>query len=144
MSDSLIVPCSSCGTLNRVPRARLGDVPVCSSCRAHLLDREPHDVDAKNFAALVGKSDLPVVVDFWAAWCGPCQMMAPQFAAAARHLVGEAILVKVDTEAQQGIAAQHGIRSIPTMIVFRRGQELARTSGASSADQIAAWVRSVG
>jgi thioredoxin 2 len=140
MSESLIVPCTACATLNRVPRERLRDVPVCASCRSRLLDDAPRDLDAATFTTVIGKSGLPVVVDFWAPWCGPCRTMAPQFAAAATTLRGSALLVKLDTEAEPEVAGRFGIRSIPTMVAFHRGHEIARTSGAMAAAAIVDWV----
>jgi len=144
MNNALILPCAACGTLNRVPRERLDEVPVCASCGEHLLDRAPHDVDAATFDKLVQKSDLPVVVDFWAAWCGPCRMMAPAFAEASKALSGKAILVKLNTEAEPDVAGRYDIRSIPTMVVFLKGRELARTSGAMPAARIVEWVEKAG
>ncbi len=140
MADAVIIPCVGCGTLNRVPRERLQEVPVCADCRRQLLDGPPPDVSADVFGKLVQRSDLPVVVDFWAEWCGPCKMMAPQFAAAATELRARALLVKLDTEAEPAVAAQFGIQGIPTMIAFHHGRELARQSGALQAAHIVSWV----
>jgi thioredoxin 2 len=105
-----------------------------------LLDDAPRDLDAATFTTVIGKSGLPVVVDFWAPWCGPCRTMAPQFAAAATTLRGSALLVKLDTEAEPEVAGRFGIRSIPTMVAFHRGHEIARTSGAMAAAAIVDWV----
>ena len=144
MNDSLVLPCTACGTLNRVPRARLADVPVCSDCRAHLLPGQPVDLDAASFERLTTRSDLPVVVDFWASWCGPCRQMAPHFHAAAEELRTRALFGKVDTERHPQLAQRFGISGIPTLIVFRHGQELARQSGALSQAQIVGWVTAQG
>jgi len=140
MSEVAHVPCAACGAANRVPVARLGDVPVCGRCGARLFGEHPAALDDAGFERFVGRSDLPVVVDFWAAWCGPCRAMAPHFEQAAREHAGRVLFAKVDTDAARETAARLGIRSIPTVILFRGGREVARHSGALSNAQLAEWL----
>lgn len=134
------IVCPHCDAINRVPEERLRDVPACGRCKAPLFAGRPLALTGSNFDRHIG-ADLPVVVDFWAAWCGPCQMMAPQFERAAPQLEPAARLAKLDTEAAQDIAARYGIRSIPTLIAFRNGHEIARQAGAMDAAGILRWVR---
>jgi thioredoxin 2 len=138
--DKLLLACPRCLTANRVPRARLGEDPKCGKCGAPLLDGKPVALDDATFEQFVSRSELPVVVDFWAAWCGPCRIMAPAFEQAAGELKTRVRFAKLDTENAQGVAARFGIRSIPTMILFGRGQEAGRVSGAMDARAIRAWL----
>ena len=138
--DSLVIACPADGTLNRVARAKLGSGPKCGKCGRQLFPGRPVELGAGNFDRHVLKSDLPVVIDFWAAWCGPCQAMAPNFEAAAARLEPRVRMAKLDTEAQGAIAARYGIQSIPTMIMVRKGREIARTSGALPTSAIVQWV----
>lgn len=131
--------CFACGQANRVPDERLRAGPKCGTCGAALADGKAHEIDAATLAKAIRTDGLPLVVDLWAPWCGPCRRMAPQFSQAAQGVVGRARLVKLNTEAEPAAARRFGIRGIPTMIAFARGRETGRRSGALPAAEIAAF-----
>jgi thioredoxin 2 len=141
MSDALHLVCPHCHAVNRVPGSRLREGPNCGQCHRPLFTGQPVALDAASFAKHIGRNDIPVLVDFWAPWCGPCKMMAPQFVQAAAMLEPGVRLAKVDTEAEQTLGAQYGIRSIPTLVLFKGGRELARQAGATGAQDIVRWAR---
>jgi len=141
MADSKKITCLDCGAVNRVPAARLGAGPKCGVCGARLLDGKVKDLDPATLAKAVKNDQLPLVVDFWAPWCGPCRMMAPEFARAAAALKGELRFARINTEDFPQVSQKHGIRGIPLLIVFRGGRELARQAGAMPAAQIENFLR---
>ena len=143
MSDKQQIVCTHCQGVNRVPTQRLVDQPLCGKCKKPLLTGQPVELNDNNFVKFSTKNSLPIIVDFWADWCGPCKMMAPAFSGASSALKGTAILAKLNTEVAQQTAARFSIRSIPTMIAFKNGKEVARQSGAMSKEQIVQWVRSI-
>jgi thioredoxin 2 len=141
---SLLVPCPECAALNRVPRNKLGAAPSCGRCHQALFTGKPLNLDGAGFQRHVAQGGLPVLVDFWAPWCGPCRGMAPHFESAAAALEPGLRLAKVDTDAEPELGARYGIRSIPTLVLFRGGREVARQAGAMGSAQIAQWVRQHG
>ncbi|NKE72930.1 thioredoxin TrxC [Candidatus Manganitrophus noduliformans] len=141
MSAPLRVVCSHCNATNRVPPERLGQGPKCGRCHQPLFTGRPVELNEAAFARQIASSDIPVVVDFWAPWCGPCHIMAPEFEKAAGMLEPHARFAKVNTEKEQGLAARFNILGIPTTVLFRNGREVARQSGAMNAAAIAKWVQ---
>lgn len=139
MSDTHIV-CPSCGGINRIPDGRNPSDANCGSCHKALFTGKPVNLTDANFHRFVEKTDLPVVVDFWAAWCGPCQAMAPAFESVTAEMEPKLRFAKVDTDAAQGLAARFGIRSIPTVILFDKSREVTRQAGAMSAAQLKQWI----
>jgi thioredoxin 2 len=137
-ADTFQLPCPHCQATNRLPAARIDDAPSCGRCGQPLLAGQPLTLDDSSFDAVVAASRLPVLVDFWAAWCGPCQAMAPAFAQAGRQLAGRALLVKVNSDDSPQLSARFGIRSIPTLVRLQNGRETQRQSGAVPASAIVA------
>jgi thioredoxin 2 len=136
--------CPACGAVNRVPDERLQQHPKCGKCGGEVLPAQPIELGAGNFAKFISRDELPVLVDFWAPWCGPCKMFAPTFSQMAGRYAGRVRFTKVNTEAEQQLAGQHSIRSIPTLALFKGGREVDRVSGALSAPQLEAWLRQHG
>ncbi|HEV8501966.1 MAG TPA: thioredoxin TrxC [Casimicrobiaceae bacterium] len=130
MTDPLHLVCPHCDTTNRVPRERLADAPVCGHCGKALFDGHPLALTAANFERQVTRNDIPVVVDFWADWCGPCKMMAPVLQDLAREWKGRITVIKIDTDKKPELASRFGISGIPTLILFKGGREAHRITGA--------------
>ena len=143
MTEPLLIPCPHCNGLNRIPGDRLGEHPKCGRCKNAVLLAKPFDLKQTDYASQI-KGDLPLLIDVWAEWCGPCKAFAPVFEQAARQLLGKCRLAKLDSEANQHLAGQLGIRSIPSLILFKNGREIARQSGALPLQQLGAWLRSQG
>lgn len=141
MAEALLIVCPHCHAANRVPAERLADGGTCGKCKAPLFIGAPVELDSGSFNIHAGRSGIPLVVDFWAPWCGPCRTMAPAFAQAARELEPGYRLAKVNTEEQQALAARFGIRSIPTIAIFHDGREIARQTGAMDAAHLKRWIQ---
>jgi len=139
MSDSIIIACPHCNKLNRIPQDKLQNNPNCGACKKALFTQMPITLSQAAFTNHVTKSQLPVLVDFWASWCGPCKMMAPVFEEAASKLEPAVRVAKVNTESEQQLAIQYNIRSIPTIVLFHAGKEVDRISGAMNLSQLLQW-----
>ena len=142
MTKKLHIICPSCQSINAVPDQKMNEAPVCGKCKSALFQGKPSNATAANFNRLITKNQIPVLVDFWAPWCGPCKVMGPVFEAAAAQLEPRVRLLKVNTEAEQSLGAQLRIQSIPTIALFKNGQEVIRQPGAMGLPDLMNWVQS--
>lgn len=140
MADPVHIVCAHCAGVNRVPAGKLADNPRCGRCKQAVFSGRPVELNEANFNSHIGRGDLPVVVDFWAPWCGPCKMMAPVFEQAAVEFEPRARLAKLDTQQHSALAGQFAIRGIPTLVIFKHGQEVTRTSGALDPAGLRSWI----
>jgi len=136
--------CPHCGAVNRVPAERLQHQPKCGKCGSEVLPAAPVDLTLANFDKFISRNELPVLVDFWAPWCGPCKQFAPTYSHMAGQYVGRVRFAKVNTEAEQMLAGRHAIRSIPTLALFQAGNEVDRVAGALPSQQLQAWLARFG
>ena len=142
MSNSLHIVCPHCAAINRIAETRLAEQPKCGKCHQALFNNtHPLELNSANFQKHISRNDIPVVIDFWAPWCGPCKMMAPAFEQAAIQLEPKVRLAKLNTENEQSIGAQFNIRSIPTLAIFKNGKEITRQAGAMGKDDIVRWIQ---
>ncbi|HLS82098.1 MAG TPA: thioredoxin TrxC [Steroidobacter sp.] len=140
---SVHIVCSNCDSVVRVPHERLTENPLCPRCRAQLIDGKPHALTSSNFDRCLRRNDLPLVVDVWAPWCGPCRMMEPHFNTAAKRFAQRARFTKLNSDEESALASRFKIRGVPTLLVFRNGQEIARQTGALDSDALTRWLTSV-
>jgi len=142
VESQLHAVCTACNAVNRIPVQRDGKEINCGKCHQPLFGGDPPSVSHAGFTAQITRSDVPVVVDFWAPWCGPCQAMAPAYAQVSARMNSRARFIKVNTDEEQALGAEYGIRSIPTLAIFQSGKEIARVSGAMPASGLEQWVTS--
>jgi len=141
MSAFTHIVCPHCNGTNRIPAGTVPNEAKCGRCKQSILDTKPIELTPQNIQQHLEKNDIPVIIDFWAPWCGPCKMMGPNFEQAALNFKGQVRFAKVNTEDQQSLGAQFNIRSIPTLILFKNGKEIDRVSGALEANQLVTWIR---
>ena len=141
MSEYSLVVCSQCSSINRLPEDKLGAGGKCGVCHTPLFSGQPTELTSANFHRFIQKNQLPIVVDYWASWCGPCKMMAPVFAATTQQMEPHVRFAKVNTETEQALAAAANIRSIPTLVIYRGGQEITRLAGAMDQQGLTSWIK---